>query len=155
MYIKEYNLSSEKRRVCHHKNYILDLVLKKSRIFKIAFLYVIFCYEQNKLSSHMTQISQHINSTNEKNHSYNKTINCFVTIDSNKCDNNDNSYPQLYHIQNSVLMRIVDIPENNLSHVEGKEVTRKLCTYVVNSYSTSFSCSARAMYNRVHRAQKK
>ena len=51
-------------------------------------------------------------------------------------------------------MIIVDATENDLSNAEGKSGTRKVCTSSVSLSSTLFSCSVRAMYNRVHRDQK-
>ena len=68
-----------------------------------------------------------------------------------KGDNNDNYSPQLSHINNSLLISIFDTPGKGLSRVERKAVTRKVCTYLLNSYSTLFSCSVREMYNIVWR----
>ena len=51
-------------------------------------------------------------------------------------------------------MSIVDTTEKDLSNVEGKEDTREVHTSSVKSSSTLFSCSLRAIYIRVHRAQK-
>ena len=50
-------------------------------------------------------------------------------------------------------MSIVDTPEKDVSNVDRKVDKRKICTSLINSSSTLFSCSVRAMYNRVHRAQ--
>ena len=47
-------------------------------------------------------------------------------------------------------MSTVDTPENDLSNVDDKYDMRKVRTSSVNSSSTLFSCSIRAIYNRVH-----
>ena len=51
-------------------------------------------------------------------------------------------------------MGIVDTPEQDLSNVHRKLDTRKVRTSSANSSSTLFSCSIRAMYNRVNLSQK-
>ena len=50
----------------------------------------------------MTQISQHVNSTNHKIHSYDKMSKMIVNLGSNKDDKNDDHSPQLSHLQNSL-----------------------------------------------------
>ena len=77
-----------------------------------------------------------------------------VNLGSNKVENKNNSSPQLTHPQNSLIMSIVDTPEKYLSNVEGKSDMRKVRTSSVKSSSTLFSCSVRAMYNRVNSSQK-
>ena len=52
-------------------------------------------------------------------------------------------------------MSIVDTPENGVSNVDRELDKRKICTSSINSSSTLFSCSIRAMYNKVHCSQKK
>ena len=52
-------------------------------------------------------------------------------------------------------MIIFDTPEKDLSNFDGKFDIRKICTSSVKSSSTLFSCSVRAIYNRVNRDQKK
>ena len=49
-----------------------------------------------------------------------------------------------------LLMSTVDIPENYLSNVDQKPDMRKVPTSSVQSSSTLFYCSIRAMYNRVN-----
>ena len=66
---------------------------------------------------------------------------------SEKCDNNDNSFPQLSHPQHSLLMIIFDTPETDLYNVVDKSDKRKVGTPLVKSFSTCSSCSVRAMYN--------
>ena len=101
----------------------------------------------------MSQVSKHINSTNHKIHSYYIMSKLIVDLVSNKGCNKENSSIQLSNIQNLLLIIIVNIPEKDLSNVEGKSDTRKLHTSSITSYST-FLCSVRAMYNRVHHNQK-
>ena len=76
-----------------------------------------------------------------------------VNLGSKGGDNNYNSSPQVSRLNNSLLMSIIDTPEKDLSNSEGKSVTRKFLTSLVESYSTLFSCSVRAMYNRVNSDQ--
>ena len=95
----------------------------------IDFLVII----DNKLSSQMYQISQHNNYTNKIIHSYTQMIKMIMNLSIKKGDKNDDSSPKLTHIQNTLLIVIFDTPENYLSRVEGKAVTRK-----VHKYSTLF-----------------
>ena len=50
-------------------------------------------------------------------------------------------------------MSIVDTPVKDVPNVDSKLDKRKIHTSLINSSSKLFSCSIRAMYNRVHRAQ--
>ena len=105
------------------------------------------------LSSHMYHISQTINTTNQKIHSHDQMIKMIVNLGSKKDDKNDDSSPKIINLHNTLLMCIVDATENDLLHGEGKSVIRKVCSSSVKSYSTLFSCSVRAMYNKGHRTQ--
>ena len=78
-----------------------------------------------------------------------------VHLGSNKCEDNNNSISQLNSFHNSLLMSIVDAHENDLSKVDRKIDKRKIHIYSINSSSTVFSCSIRAMYNIVHSNQNK
>ena len=68
----------------------------------------------------MAQISDGNNSTNHKIHSYDQTRKMIINLGSWKVKNNKNSSPQLTRLHNSLLMRIFDTPEKDLSNVEGK-----------------------------------
>ena len=57
---------------------------------------------------------------------------------------------QLNYLQNSLLIRIVDTPENDVSKVDRKLDKIKMRTSSIKSPSTLFSFSISAMYNRVH-----
>ena len=61
---------SAKRRVFCHKNIILDLLLNESNSFEWEVSLLFFVLDDNKLSSHMAQISEQINYSNKKIHSY-------------------------------------------------------------------------------------
>ena len=112
-----------------------------------------FFLNDNKLSSRMAQISEHINSSNHKIYSHDQMSKMVVNLGSKKCENR-NTYPlQLTHIQNSSLMIIVDIPEKNLSNVDPKSDMIKVCTSSVKSSSTFF-CIICEMHNRVNCDQK-
>ena len=105
----------------------------------------------HKLSSYIDQISEHIH---YPNHSYDQMSKMIVNLGIKKVKNNDNSSFQLTHLQNALLVSIYDSLEEYLSNVDGKSDMRKLRTSLVKSSSALFSCSKRAMYNRVNRAQK-
>ena len=81
-----------------------------------------------KLSSHMAQISEHINSSNQKNHSYDQMGKMIVNLSNNKCEKNNKSTGHLNHIQKYLLMSIVDTPEKDVSNVDRKSDKRKICT---------------------------
>ena len=55
-----------KCRVCRQNNVVLYLLLNKSKSCEWQFCSVVFFLDDKKLSSHMTQISEYINSTNQK-----------------------------------------------------------------------------------------
>ena len=103
----------------------------------------------------MDQISEHINPSNQKNHHYDKKIKIIVNLGSKKYENNNNSTCQLKHPQNMLLMSIVYTPESYVSNFNRKLDKRKVSTSSIKSSSTLFSCSIRAMYNRVNRAKNK
>ena len=76
----------------------------------------------------------------------------FLKLVNNKGENNDNSSPQLTHLQNSLLMNIVDTPEKYLSNVDRKSDMRKVRKSSGKSSSTSFSSSINAIHNKFNRA---
>ena len=73
----------------------------------------------------MDQISQHINSTNNKINYNDKMRKMIVHLDSKKYGINDDSYPKLTNLDNYLLIIIVETPENNVFHSEVKSLTRK------------------------------
>ena len=78
-----------------------------------------------------------------------------VTLSNNKCENNNNSTGNLNHIQNLLLMSIVDIPEKDVSNFDSKLDKIKVRTSSIKSSSTIIYCSIRAIHNKFHRAQNK
>ena len=92
----------------------------------MAGIIVIFFLNGNKLSSHMAHISEQINSLNNKINYHDKTIKMIVNLGSKKCEYNNNSTSQLNHLQNSLLMSIVDTPEKFVSKVDRKIYKRKV-----------------------------
>ena len=88
--------------------FILNLLLKKSNILNGRY----HCYFLFPMSSHMSQIIEHMNSSNRKMHSYYQTSKIIVNSGSKKGENNDNPSLQLNHPKNSLLMSIVHTPEN-------------------------------------------
>ena len=95
------------------KNTIFDLLLNKSKSFKCQVSLLFFILKDNKLSSHIYQISEHINSSNNKVQYYYKMSKMIVHFGSKKGKNYDNSSPQITHLHNSLLMSIVDTPEKD------------------------------------------
>ena len=86
----------------------------------------------------MKKWSQHINFTNHKVHSFFQTGQTIVDLGNNKGGSNNESSSKLTDIQNSLLMRIVDTPEKDVSHSEANIITRKLRTYSDNASSILF-----------------
>ena len=80
----------------------------------------------NKISSRMAQISEHINYSNHKIHSYDQMSKMVVNLGSKKCKNNNISAFQLNHPQDLLLMSIFDIPEKSVSNVDRKLDKRKV-----------------------------
>ena len=66
----------------------------------------------------MDHISEHINYSNHKIHSYDQMIKMIVNLGSKKLENNDTSTCQLTSLQSLLLMSIVDNPEKDLSNVD-------------------------------------
>ena len=76
----------------------------------------------------MAHISEHTYSSNEKNHSYDQTRKMIFNIGSEKGKNNDNPSCQLTHLQNSLLISIVETTEEDVSNVDPKYDMRKVRT---------------------------
>ena len=121
--------------------------------WQVSLLFIVL--NDKKLSSHMAQISEHINLSNRKINSYYQTRKMIVNLGSNKGKKNNNSSLQLTRLKTSLITSIVDIHENNLSNVDRKYDMRKVRTYSVNQSLTLFSCLMRAMYNIFNYAKKK
>ena len=66
----------------------------------------------------MDHISEYINSSNHKIHSYEKNEKNIVTSGNKKSENNNNSTCQLSCLHNLLLMSIVDTPEKDESNVD-------------------------------------
>ena len=81
----------------------------------------------------MAQISEHIIFSNQKSHSYDQASKIIVNLGINKGEKNDNYSFQLTRIQNSLLISIVDSPENYLFNADDKYDMRKVLTSSVNS----------------------
>ena len=94
---------------------------------------IVIFFNDNKLSSHIAHIGEHINSSNHKIHSNDKMRKMIVNLFINKGKNNNKSSPQLTRVQNSLPMSIVKNPERYLSNVEVKYDMRKARIYSVNS----------------------
>ena len=93
----------------------------------------IFILSNSKLSSHMTKISRHIIPIITKFILMINNKKVIVSSGSNKGDNNDDPSPKFTHIQNSLLMRIFNIPEKDFCRGEVKLVTRKVRISLVKS----------------------
>ena len=105
----------------------------------MAGFFVIICSQRQEVIITYGSDKWKIRSTNHKTHSYDQMSKMIVNLGSKNFYNNDNWYPQLSRLQNSLLMSIVDTPEKGLSNVEGKYDTRKVCTSSVKSSQFYFS----------------
>ena len=97
----------------------------------MADIIVIFVINDKTLSSYMAQISEHINSSNQKIHSYDQMREMFVILGSKECEYNKNSTCQLNHSHNSLLMIIVDTHEKYVSKIDRK-LEKKIRKSLVN-----------------------
>ena len=88
----------------------------------------------------MDQVSENINYTNHKIHSYDQMRIMVVNLGGKKVDDYKKSSTKLSCPQNSLLMIIVDTTEKGLYNVEGKSDTSKVRTYSLKSISTIFAC---------------
>ena len=61
----------------------------------------------------MDNMNQHINSYNKKTHSYDQMRKIIVNLVINKNSEKNDSYPKLTHLQNILLMIIVDTYGND------------------------------------------
>ena len=86
------------------------------------------------------------NSSNKINYSNDQMRKMIVNLGSKNRKYNDNTSTQLTRLHHSLLLIIVNTPENDLSNVDGKYNMRKLCTYSVKSSSTLFFYSIHCMY---------
>ena len=86
----------------------------------------------------MAQISEHINSSNNKIHSYYQMVKIIVNLSKQKFKNNNKPLGHLNQIQKSLLMSIFDTPEKYVSNVDRKSDKRKIHTSLINSSSTFF-----------------
>ena len=76
----------------------------------MAGIIVIFVLNDKKLSSHMAQINEHVNSSNHIIHSYDQMSKIIVNLGSKKYENRNDPTCQLYHLQNLSLLSIVNNP---------------------------------------------
>ena len=97
--------------------------------------------------------SEHINSSNQKNHYYDQMGKRIVNLSNNKYKNNNNSTCHINHIQKSLLMSTVDTPEKDASNFDRKLDKIKMRASLINSSSSLFSCSIHVVYNIVYRVQ--
>ena len=89
------------------------------KIYVQALLF--FVDSGNKLSSHMDHISEHINYSNHKIHSYDQMSKAIVNLDSKKWENNNNPTHKLNNIKSLLLMIIVDTPESMYQMLIGNQ----------------------------------
>ena len=107
---------------------------------------IVFFLNNNKLSSNVAQISEHIKCSNQKIYYYDQTSKIIVNSGSKNCEINNNQTCQINHIQKPLLMSMVDTPEKYLSNVDGKSDMIKVSRSSIKSSSTLFYCSIHAMY---------
>ena len=76
----------------------------------------------------MVHISEHINSSNHKIRSYGQISKMVVNLISKKLENKNSSTCQLRCLNNSLLIIIVDTPENHLSNIDQKSYVGEVHT---------------------------
>ena len=113
----EYN--SEKHRLRHNNNIFYYFLLNKSKSFEWQ-VSLLFFINDTTLSSHMSQISEHINSSNHKIHSYDQMGKMIINLSNKTCENNNNFTGHINHIHKLLLISIVDTPEKDVSNVDRK-----------------------------------
>ena len=79
----------------------------------------------------MAQISEHINSLNNKIHSYDQMIKMIVNVVSRKGKNNNNHTFQVKLLHNLLLVSIFDTPEKRLLSVDS-EIRHEKSTYIIS-----------------------
>ena len=113
----------------------------------MAGFFVIICSQRQEVIITYGSDKWKIRSTNHKTHSYDQMSKMIVNLGSKKYYNNYKYSPQPSHLYNSLLMSIAENPEKDLSNVEGKYDTRKVCTSSVKSSQFYF-------FNRPYERQK-
>ena len=131
MYLPDQNMIQQNEEYVVIKAFYL--LSNKSKSFEWQVPLLFFVINDTKQSSHMDQISEHINSSNHKIHSYDQMGTMIVNLSNKKCKNNNKSTDHLNEIQKSLLMSIVDTPEKDVSNVDWKADKRKVCTSLINS----------------------
>ena len=81
---------------------------------------IFFVSQRQKKSSHMAQITEHINSSKRKINSYDQMSKKIFNLGSKKYKNKNKFTCQLRRLHNSLLMSIVDTPEKDLSNIYRK-----------------------------------
>ena len=117
--------------------------------------YNFFVLHDKKCSSHITQMSECINSSNNKINSYDQMKKMIVNLGSKKCEDRNNSTCQQNHHHNLSIVIIAYTPQKDKSKVDGKINKRKICKYSIKSSSILFSCSICGIYNIFHHSQNK
>ena len=108
MYLLDQNMIQRNGELDTIKKGMLDLLLNKSNRFEWHVSLLFFVLNDKKLPSHMAHISEHSNSSNHKIHSHDQTSNMIFNLGHKKREH-DNKYTcQINHLQNSLLMSIVD-----------------------------------------------
>ena len=77
----------------------------------------------------MAHISERVNSSNHKMHSYDQMSKIIINLGSKKLENNNNSTCQIIRLHNLLLISIVDTPETYLQNVD-LEIRHEKITYI-------------------------
>ena len=70
MYLQEHKYDSSKTQSLSSYKYYIGFIIKEIKEFEWQVSLLFFVLNNKKLSQHMAQISERINYTNQKNHSY-------------------------------------------------------------------------------------
>ena len=94
---------------------------------------IVFFLNDKKLSSNMSQISEHINSSNHQIYSHDQMRKFIVNLGNRKFKNNNNSTCQLSRLHNSLFISILDTPEKYISNIDRKIDNIKIRTSSIKS----------------------
>ena len=100
---------------------------------------VILVFNNNKLSSHIDQISEQIITLNKNKNYHDQMFKMIVNLSIKKGKNKEISSTELTCLHNSLIMSTIHTPEKGLSNVCGKYYIIKVRSSSVKSSSTLFS----------------
>ena len=111
----------------------------------MAGIILFFAISDTKLSSHMYNISEKINYSNQNIHSHDWMGKMIVNLSDKKWENTNNSTGHINHIHKLLWISIVDTHEKDVSNVDRELDKRKVLKSSIKSSLTLFSFSIHSM----------